>query len=262
MDTNCCLKEQIDTEVGDSLLSGHNSKQKTTAPGMILEEFSGFDEDSVLPEIASALQAKTPSRAKAKKSPAARFERGVCIARERSEPGFPQGITKLWYVVGRLAAGTPFLLMYAGSGMTNWTCDERLGEPLRRGILDLFRKEIRRADPPPACIAVYDLSKEPSDRVYNAQSAAIIESFYRDVWRGEYMHNLDQDVSLDVPFAEMDLAKAAGARWDPGAQTWKAKRQANMSPFARWLKAEPELARAAPNESQTQYPEKYLPTKK
>lgn len=41
-------------------------------------------------------------------------------------------------------------------------------------------------------------------------------------------------VTLSVPFAEKDEAKALGARWDAGARTW-VTRPGHTEAFARWL---------------------------
>lgn len=42
---------------------------------------------------------------------------------------------------------------------------------------------------------------------------------------------------LDVPFAEKDEAKAAGARWDPAARRWYAPRP-GVATLERWAAGE------------------------
>lgn len=39
---------------------------------------------------------------------------------------------------------------------------------------------------------------------------------------------------LDVPYADRDAAKAAGARWDPAARAWHAGPRADLAALARW----------------------------
>jgi hypothetical protein len=57
-----------------------------------------------------------------------------------------------------------------------------------------------------------------------------------------------QRINLNVPFAEKDAAKAAGARWDPNARTWYVEVQAgeNADAFARWLPPPPARLRGGP----------------
>jgi len=58
---------------------------------------------------------------------------------------------------------------------------------------------------------------------------------------------------LDVPFAEKDEAKAAGARWDPQVRRWFVPQRKDPALFERWLQTRPDseihkmaaLARAA-----------------
>jgi hypothetical protein len=46
---------------------------------------------------------------------------------------------------------------------------------------------------------------------------------------------------LDVPYAEKDAAKAAGARWDPDVRRWYAPQEALLPKLARWEPRIPEL---------------------
>ena len=57
---------------------------------------------------------------------------------------------------------------------------------------------------------------------------------------------------LEVPFAQKDLAKAAGAHWDPHSKRWYAPPDANLEKLAKWMItmldvpfAEKDLAKAA-----------------
>jgi hypothetical protein len=42
-------------------------------------------------------------------------------------------------------------------------------------------------------------------------------------------------ITLDVPFAEKDEAKALGARWDAQARSWYIDASRDPAPFSRWL---------------------------
>ncbi len=54
---------------------------------------------------------------------------------------------------------------------------------------------------------------------------------------------------LDVPYAEKDLAKAEGARWDPGARRWYAPRP-GIAGLERWL-ARPDVPDLLPGEDRS-----------
>ena len=46
----------------------------------------------------------------------------------------------------------------------------------------------------------------------------------------------DDSVYLEVPFVEKDLAKAAGARWDPRRIQWYAPPGTDLTHLRQWLK--------------------------
>ncbi|WP_306368152.1 DUF5710 domain-containing protein [Nocardiopsis sp. CC223A] len=54
---------------------------------------------------------------------------------------------------------------------------------------------------------------------------------------------------LDVPYAEKDLAKAEGARWDPGARRWYAPRP-GIAALERWA-ARPDVPDLLPGEDRS-----------
>src|SRR4051794_4106984 len=54
---------------------------------------------------------------------------------------------------------------------------------------------------------------------------------------------------LDVPYAEKDVAKALGARWDPGARRWYAPPSA-VDGLARWA-ALPDIPELLPGEDRS-----------
>ena len=159
------------------------------------------------------------------------LERALCINR-RSLHGAS------WMVIGRLQSGTPFLLTYHGFGVTNWDCAARLGEGLRRKILNLFAETCRLVAVRPPWVDFQDFSElDLTDAEAATERAGQLSmSFHREVWRAQYLNDRDEDyVALKVPFAEKDAAKAAGARWEPMQKVWRVKRQADMAAFARWL---------------------------
>ena len=59
----------------------------------------------------------------------------------------------------------------------------------------------------------------------------------------------DRKVSLDVPYAEKDEAKAQGARWDAAARRWYAPR-ADMTALERW-QAVPDVPDLLPGEDRS-----------
>ncbi|HZC25015.1 MAG TPA: DUF5710 domain-containing protein [Candidatus Binatia bacterium] len=168
-------------------------------------------------------------------------ESGICIRRYFPAIYGSREEHKLrhdWHIIGRLEDGPPFLLMYSGCGMTNWFCSANLGDSLRKKILDKVRTDLRRADTPPSYITVHDLTGEADWQVANSRAEQLSLSFFKTAWRSGTLNDRDEDyISLAVPFAEKDEAKALGAKWDGQAKAWKVKLQADMTPFARWLPA-------------------------
>jgi hypothetical protein len=143
-----------------------------------------------------------------------------------------------YFLIGR-AGETPFYLAYQG-GITNWRCQERLGDSLRKKILGVLREEIRYGATLPPYIVEHDF-RESDERDLDASSRAASDvelAFFNDVWRGIYLNDRDEDyVVLSVPFAEKDEVKALGAKWDAQNRVWKVKQQEDMSAFSRWMPA-------------------------
>lgn len=44
-------------------------------------------------------------------------------------------------------------------------------------------------------------------------------------------------VNLKVPYAEKDIAKKKGARWDGVAKVWYVEDKENLKPFLKWMPA-------------------------
>lgn len=42
---------------------------------------------------------------------------------------------------------------------------------------------------------------------------------------------------LEVPFADKDLARGLGARWDPARRVWYVADLTDLQPFLRWMPA-------------------------
>lgn len=42
-------------------------------------------------------------------------------------------------------------------------------------------------------------------------------------------------VNLNVPYAEKDIAKKLGARWDGQGRRWYVENMENLKPFLRWM---------------------------
>jgi hypothetical protein len=46
---------------------------------------------------------------------------------------------------------------------------------------------------------------------------------------------LSMRINLVTPFAEKDIVKALGARWDAANKTWYITDVADLTPFSRWI---------------------------
>src|SRR6266511_3653055 len=53
--------------------------------------------------------------------------------------------------------------------------------------------------------------------------------------RPETQHSIPWHRVLEVPFAEKDLAKAAGARWNRDAEFWFAPADAELDKLEKWI---------------------------
>ena len=118
------------------------------------------------------------------KLPAFHFEVGCCLV--RSIPNFSSRFSRHdWHIIGRLEDGTRFLLHYSGVGVTQWQCDVRLGEPLRKKILGRFREEVRRAQTPTPHIARHDLRQmdERDLQAGSSEAERIVRAFVDGQWR-------------------------------------------------------------------------------
>lgn len=177
------------------------------------------------------------------KLPPVSFETGLLF--HRSIPAFQyRAPRKDYFLIGK-AGDVPFFLAYQG-GVTNWWCQERLGESLRKKILGVLREEIRYSESLPSYIVEHDFREsDEQDLDASSRAASDVEmAFFNDVWRRIYLGDRDEDyVSLAVPFAEKDEAKAMGAKWDAQERVWKVKRQEDMSAFGRWMPVEEERSR-------------------
>lgn len=172
-----------------------------------------------------------------KQLPSATFETGILIRRKIAD--WTQltrfKLVNHWHVIGRLEDGTPFYLAYQ-NGVTHWTCEADLGDSLRKKILGMLREQLRRPNGIPAYITLHDFTEEESIESVDQKHAAIWRDFFDGTWRRDYLNDRDEDyVTLNVPFAEKDAAKALGAKWDGAVKAWKVKKRPDMSAFSRWL---------------------------
>lgn len=121
-------------------------------------------------------------------------------------------------------------VFYLSLGPVNhWESPVHLGLPLRRKILAAAKALLAA---PPAWFEIRHMSE------FDGEDALVtfIQRFHREVWRGEYLGDREEDyVVLAVPYAEKDEAKALGARWDPELKRWKVRREQLSEAFTRWL---------------------------
>lgn len=89
------------------------------------------------------------------------FVEGLCIsvmvpisinANEKKEE-------KHFYIIGYLNKNIPFMLCYIGAGLTQWYCEENLGNSLRRKVLEHFKTEIKAKDVFPSYMTYMILKK-------------------------------------------------------------------------------------------------------
>lgn len=182
----------------------------------------------------------------AKRLPGFAFERGIRIRTAYDDHLGTHERHVVW-VIGRLDDGTPFNLRYGIA--TSWDCQVRLGESLRKKILDGLRRQVRFADALPDFVIDHDLTAmrydyaaypERVDDPLWVEEDRIEREFRDDVWRNLYLDDRDSDyVVLSVPYVERDQAKAAGAVWNGRLRAWWVNRPADLSAFSRWLPAEP-----------------------
>lgn len=175
--------------------------------------------------------------------PSFAFEAGLGLRRLVPSPlgdGYPPRDVWHWWAIGRLDNGEPFLVTHTGP--VGWDSPAHLGDGLRKKILGRLRTDVRHATAPPAGFACHDLRAVDRQglEVGRVAAGALVEAFRRDVWRARFLQDHDTDyVILNVPFAEKDAAKAAGAQWDPAQRTWKINAtKANPDAFERWLPPE------------------------
>lgn len=164
--------------------------------------------------------------------PAVRFERGLRLT--LPDPRYPNSgrSVVVYCLIGRLETGQVFFLEYEG-GIVRWECPVHLGEPMRRKILHLLRTDIRTAETAPSFLVCLDYTQDPNGI---EASEPVRQDFFQRQWRRETLGEQGDDfVDLKVPFEEKNQVKALGARWDPTRRVWQARRQKDMSAFARWL---------------------------
>lgn len=169
--------------------------------------------------------------------PAVQFTAGVSLKRWLPSAHNSAWRERLaWHVIGRLATGEPFFLNYYEGGLTSWDSPAHLGPALRQKILAALREQVRFATHAPTWLTVHDLTGVDQVNLDEgqAQALALVTAFRTEQWERDTLH-LGPWVTLAVPFAEKDQAKALGASWDAASKSWRVRRQADMQPFAAWL---------------------------
>ena len=139
-----------------------------------------------------------------------------------------------WYLVGTVE-GEPFYLHYLGMGATNWAAKGQLTPTLRKRILAQFKKEVRGQKQPWLQEFETDLFATGSSPVQNAVTRAVIE-FHKTAWRDRMLDDRDEDyIALRVPYADKDLAQAAGAQWRADKKIWVIHKKLDSGAVAQWM---------------------------
>lgn len=169
--------------------------------------------------------------------PEVSFQSGIRLQRWIKAFSFqtPRELHEL-HVIGRLSTGGPFLLIYNEGGRTHWESPANLTGPIRQKILNALRQQVRLAASLPAWMVDHDLKSVDRDDLEGGhdQALALVNSFRTEIWERDTL-GLGPWVTLMVPFADKDQAKALGAKWDAESKTWRVRQQADMSAFASWL---------------------------
>lgn len=133
-----------------------------------------------------------------------------------------------FYVIGYLDNKTSFMLCYIGAGITQWYCKERIGDALRRKILENFKSEIRSNDVLPSYIKYYDFKEELS-LLHN-----LAMDFINKIWEQKYSGK-EPIIILDVPFEEKQEAQKLGAFWDGSIKKWCIE-ESKQAALSKWIK--------------------------
>jgi len=147
-----------------------------------------------------------------------------------------------YYIIGCVEPDVFFMLDYQG-GVTSWRCKQRLGDSLRKKILNKLRKEVRVLETEPDYIKV--VSTEDIDIVDLDAGIKAAEEHYFDFFENIWLRKTlgtepEVIIKLNVPYEEKDEAKALGAKWNSMERVWEVEQREDMSPFSKWLQDEKE----------------------
>lgn len=135
---------------------------------------------------------------------------------------------KHFYIIGFLDNKIPFMLCYIGSGLTQWYCEEKLGDSLRRKILELFKTEIRLNDVLPSYVKSYDF-KEDLNSLYDLGMM-----FIEKTWEQKYLGK-EPLIILNVPFEDKKEAELLGAFWERKYKSLCIE-ESKKDLFLKWIK--------------------------
>lgn len=135
---------------------------------------------------------------------------------------------KHFYVVGLLSNNIPFMLCYVGAGLTQWYCEENLGNSLRRKILEHFKTEIKAKDILPSYMKSHDVK----GHLPSLHKIAI--DFIERIWEKKYLGK-EALIILSVPFEEKEEVASLGVFWDKKYKSWCIE-ESKKEQFSRWIK--------------------------
>ena len=169
--------------------------------------------------------------------PAVRFDRGLLIKRHMATFGQSTKDVHVLILIGLVGeTQDPFWLWYR-DGLTQWESRVRLGQPLRRKILQLLRSTCRYVDQLPSFMEIHDLrAQDKADTELGRKANEALELAFLERFKTDYLKEIPEHfIVLEVPFSEKDQAKALGAIWDPSLRKWKVLEEHYTQEFARWL---------------------------
>ena len=158
------------------------------------------------------------------------FVEGLCIsvmvpisinANEKKEE-------KHFYIIGYLNKNIPFMLCYIGAGLTQWYCEENLGNSLRRKVLEHFKTEIKAKDVFPSYMTLYDF-KEDLPSLHK-----IAMDFIEKIWEQKYLGK-EALIILSVPSEEKEEVESLGGFWDRKYKSCCIE-ESKKEQFSRWIK--------------------------
>ena len=169
--------------------------------------------------------------------PAVRFDRGLLIKRHMVTFEQSSRYRHTLVLIGFVGeTQDPFWLWYR-DGLTQWESRVRLGQPLRRKILQLLRSTCRYADELPSFIETHDLrAQDKADTELGRKANEALELAFLERFKIDYLKEIPEHfIVLEVPFSEKGQVKMLGAVWDPALRKWKVTEDRYTQELAQWL---------------------------